>query len=136
MCLARALWCDLCFQVALAPSFTRAGPAVSGQEEAARHPHHPSHTVGAVAAVHTGYLAVHAGCPGLAGGGAAGDALVVDKGLLLAAHRLEGREQYGLTAPFWPQLCQDRPRPHPKPWGRGWEGFDFPDSPSPSGSTR
>lgn len=90
----------------------------------ARHPLCPWHTVGAVAAVHTGDLAVHTGCPGLAGGGAAGDALIVGKGRLLAVHGWGG----GCTGKggVGPQLCQDRPNPYSRPWGRGSEGCDLP----------
>lgn len=52
----------------------------------ARYPPYPLHTIGAVAAVHAGNLAVHTGCPELAGGGTASNAFIVGKGLLLAVH--------------------------------------------------
>lgn len=63
------------------------------------------HTIGAVAAVHTGDLAVHTGCSGLAGGRAAGDALIVGEVLLLTVHDLGGRE------PQAPQLGRTQPLP-------------------------
>lgn len=66
---------------------------MTDQEDADRHPLHPQHTIRAVAAVHTGNLTVHTGCPGLAGGRAAGNALVVGKAFLLALNGLGGREQ-------------------------------------------
>lgn len=84
------------------------------QEDAARHPLHPWHTIGAVTAVHTGDLAVHTGCLGLAGGRAAGDAFVVGKGLLLAVHGLGGREQSIQSH----RLCQDTPTPYSREGGR------------------
>ena len=68
----------------------------------------PQHTFGAVAAIHTGDLTVHASCSGLAGGGAAGDALVVDKGLLLTVHSLGGRER-GRISQFLTAGCTPGP---------------------------
>lgn len=75
--------------------------------------HSPQHTIGAVAAIHTGDLAVHAGCPGLAGGGAAGDALIVDKALLLTVHSSGGRERV---------ICHFLTASSPQTLGRGGGG--------------
>lgn len=48
----------------------------------------PQRTIGAVAAIHTGDLAVHTRSARLAGSWAASNALVVDEGLLFAVHSL------------------------------------------------
>lgn len=84
----------------------------------ARPPLLPLHTVGAITAVHTGDLAVYTGGPGLAGSRAAGNALIVGKGLLFTVHSLREKEP----------LVSDSTRMHlhPRPWDESGRALTFP----------